>query len=80
MDHIYTNTVELAPIFLTPAEVSTILSVSKNQLRQMRRSNSGPAFFDLGNSLVRYSTADVHRWSVSGPAQSLGKCSQTSSL
>lgn len=76
--HATQDTIE--PILLTPAEVSVILNISPQRLRRMRRTGRGPTFIDLGKSLVRYNTAEVHRWHTTDQAPSPGNGSPTSNL
>ena len=62
------NTMNLTgatPIVMTPAEVATVLGLSEKELRTMRLTNKGPAFYSLGGRLIRYNQADVHRWRAS---------------
>ena len=59
------NLTEAAAIVMTPAEVGTVLELSDQELRTMRLSNEGPAFYSLGGRLIRYNRADVHRWRAS---------------
>ena len=53
------NLTGAATIVMTPAEVATVLGLSEEQLRTMRLSNEGPAFYSLGGQLIRYSRASV---------------------
>ena len=53
------NLTGAATIVMTPAEVATVLGLSEEQLRTMRLSNEGPAFYSLGGRLIRYSRASV---------------------
>ena len=56
------NLTQTAAIVMTPGEVGTVLELSEKELRTMRLSNEGPAFYSLGGRLIRYNRADVHRW------------------
>ncbi|MGC5225121.1 helix-turn-helix transcriptional regulator [Micromonospora sp. DT81.3] len=47
------------PILLTPAEASVILGRTVEELRRWRATNEGPAFYDLGDGLIRYRRASV---------------------
>ena len=53
------NSTQATTIVMTPAEVSIALHRSEEQLRTMRLSNEGPAFYSLGGRLIRYSRASV---------------------
>ena len=59
------NSIHTATIMMTPAEVAVILQLSEDELRTLRLSNEGPAFYSLGGRLIRYNRADVHRWRAS---------------
>ena len=56
------NSIHTATIMMTPTEVAVILQLSEDELRTLRLSNEGPAFYSLGGRLIRYNQADVHRW------------------
>lgn len=47
------------PILLTPHEAAAILDRDASELRQWRRDNIGPTFYDLGRGLIRYARASV---------------------
>ena len=59
------NSIHTATIMMTPTEVAVILQLSEDDLRTLRLSNEGPAFYSLGGRLIRYNRADVHRWRAS---------------
>ena len=59
------NPIHTAAIVMTPTEVGTVLELSEKELRTMRLSDEGPAFYSLGGRLIRYNRADVHRWRAS---------------
>lgn len=47
------------PILLTPHEAAAILDRDVSELRQWRRDNVGPTFYDLGRGLIRYARGSV---------------------
>ena len=59
------------PLLLTPAEAGAALGMTMDQLRVLRDTNSGPEFYRIGRRLIRYNTADLHRWKscTAQPAQ-----------
>ena len=48
-------------LFMVPDEVSAALHLSRGDLRRMRDSGTGPAYFSIG-STIRYLPADVDAW------------------
>lgn len=53
------DSTQATTILMTPAEASIALHRSEEELRTMRLSNEGPAFYTLGGRLIRYSRASV---------------------
>ena len=47
---------------LTPAEVATVLSVSKSTLTRWRQSGTGPPCVWLSEGLPRYRALDLAKW------------------
>ena len=53
-------------LFLIPDEVSAELRVSRGDLKRLRDTDLGPAYFTIG-STIRYLQADVDEWRAKHP-------------
>lgn len=58
-----------APILLTPHEVAEILDRDVSELRQWRRDNVGPTFYNLGRRLIRYDSGSVEQYAHDAASQ-----------
>lgn len=56
------------PATLTPSEAATALHVSIEVLTFWRQVGLGPAYIEIGPTMIRYSTGSLHHW-VQGQLQ-----------